>query len=168
MIMKKQIHYLLIGAFVVIGVAATPLVTSTAGAIDVFSGADCGTSGGGTGAAGGGAGTGLNGGTGGAGGAAGANNGAGGGGGSSSSLCGAVQTDEVSTLTQNVITALFVILGAIAVIMIIIGGIRYTTSNGDSSQTKAAKDTILYAVIGLVVAIMAYAIVSFTLEAFTK
>lgn len=60
-----------------------------------------------------------------------------------------------------VVNIMLFILGAIAVIMIIIGGIRYATSNGDSSSIKAAKDTILYAVIGLVVAIMSYAIVNF-------
>ena len=63
---------------------------------------------------------------------------------------------------------LLFVLGAIAVIMIIIGGIRYTTSNGDSAQTKAAKDTILYAVVGLVVAILAYAIVNFVINAFSS
>lgn len=62
---------------------------------------------------------------------------------------------------KTIVNIMLFLLGAIAVIMIIIGGIRYATSNGDSSQTKAAKDTILYAVIGLVVAIMAYAIVNF-------
>ena len=70
--------------------------------------------------------------------------------------------DRIKTITN----ILLFVLGAIAVIMIIIGGIRYATSNGDSSQTKAAKDTILYAVIGLVVAIVAYAIVQFILTAF--
>lgn len=67
---------------------------------------------------------------------------------------------------KSVVNFLLYILGAIAVIMIIIGGIRYTTSNGDASNTKAAKDTILYAVVGLVVAILAYAIVNFVLGAF--
>jgi hypothetical protein len=67
---------------------------------------------------------------------------------------------------KNIVNLLLFILGAIAVIMIIIGGIRYTTSNGDASNTKAAKDTILYAVVGLVVAILAYAIVNFVLGAF--
>lgn len=62
-------------------------------------------------------------------------------------------------------TALF-ILGMVAVLMIVIGGIRYTTSAGNPSQTKSAKDTILYAVIGLVVAIMAYTIVNFVLNWF--
>jgi multisubunit Na+/H+ antiporter MnhB subunit len=58
------------------------------------------------------------------------------------------------------------ILGAIAVIMIVIGGIRYTTSNGDSGSIKSAKDTILYAVVGLVVAMLAYAIVNFVVQSF--
>lgn len=63
---------------------------------------------------------------------------------------------------------LLFLIGTIAVIAIVIGGIRYTTSNGDASQTKAAKDTILYAVIGLIVAIMAYAIVRWVVDAFMK
>jgi hypothetical protein len=67
---------------------------------------------------------------------------------------------------KNVINVLMFILGAIAVIMIVIGGIRYATSNGDSGSTKSAKDTVLYAVIGLIVALMAYAIVNFVLDSF--
>ena len=73
------------------------------------------------------------------------------------------------TLTQQitiVTNILLFLIGTIAVIAIIIGGIRYTTSNGDASQTKAAKDTILYAVVGLVVAIMAYAIVNWVVTLF--
>lgn len=72
--------------------------------------------------------------------------------------------DNIRTVTN----VLLFLLGAIAVIMIIIGGIRYATSNGDSSATKAAKDTILYAVIGLIVAILSYAIVNFVIGAFTR
>ena len=68
---------------------------------------------------------------------------------------------------QTVINILLFILGAIAVVMIVIGGIRYSTSNGDSGSIKTAKDTILYAVIGLIVAILAYAIVNFVLQSFT-
>ena len=67
---------------------------------------------------------------------------------------------------QTIINVLLYILGAIAVVMIVIGGIRYSTSNGDSGSIKSAKDTILYAVIGLIVAIMAYAIVNFVVQAF--
>ncbi len=76
--------------------------------------------------------------------------------------------DDLKKNIQTVVNVLLFILGAIAVIVIIIGGIRYTTSNGDPGQTKAAKDTILYAVVGLIVAILAYAIVSFVLNAFKK
>lgn len=67
---------------------------------------------------------------------------------------------------KKIVNLLLYILGAVAVVMIVIGGVRYTTSNGDSSQTKAAKDTIMYAVVGLVVAVMAYAIVNFVLKSF--
>lgn len=69
---------------------------------------------------------------------------------------------------KNVVNVLLFLLGAIAVIMIIIGGIRYATSNGDAGAIKGAKDTILYAVIGLIVAILAYAIVNFVVGAFAK
>lgn len=69
---------------------------------------------------------------------------------------------------KTIVNVMLFLLGAIAVIMIIIGGIRYATSNGDSSQLKGAKDTILYAVVGLVVAILAYAIVNFVVTSFTS
>ncbi len=68
---------------------------------------------------------------------------------------------------KTIVNMMLFILGAIAVIMIIIGGIRYATSNGDASNIKAAKDIVLYAVVGLVVAILAYAIVNFVLDAFS-
>lgn len=68
-------------------------------------------------------------------------------------------------LIENVINILLFVIGAVAVIVIIIGGIRYTTSNGDQAQVTSAKNTILYAVVGLVVAIMAYALVNFILDA---
>ena len=69
-------------------------------------------------------------------------------------------------MIENVINTALYVLGMVAVLMIVIGGIRYTTSGGNSAQTKSAKDTILYAVIGLVVAILAYTIVNFVLNWF--
>ncbi len=78
-------------------------------------------------------------------------------------------SDNKVTLEQgikNVVNVLLFLIGAIAVIMIIIGGLRYVTSNGDASATKGAKDTILYAVIGIIVAILAYAIVNFVIDSF--
>lgn len=53
------------------------------------------------------------------------------------------------------------VLGAIAAIFIVVGGVSYMTSQGDPGKTKKAKDTILYALIGLVVAVLAFAIVNF-------
>ena len=66
----------------------------------------------------------------------------------------------------QIINVLLFVIGAIAVIMIILGGIRYVLSNGDSSQITSAKNTVLYSVIGLVVALLAYAIVNFVVAQF--
>lgn len=73
---------------------------------------------------------------------------------------------SLETRIKTIANILLFILGAIAVIMIIIGGIKYATSNGDSSSITSAKNTILYSVIGLIVALLAYAIVNFILDAF--
>ena len=69
-----------------------------------------------------------------------------------------------TNLLESIINILLFIIGAIAVIMIIIGGIKYTTSNGDQAQVTSAKNTIMYSVVGLVVAIMAYSIVNFVVK----
>lgn len=71
------------------------------------------------------------------------------------------QTDSATSMVKIVVNALLYILGAVSVVMIIVGGVRYTTSMGDAKRIETAKDTILYAVVGLVVAILAYAIVNF-------
>ena len=70
---------------------------------------------------------------------------------------------EDDGLIKKVVNLLLWAIGIVSVIMIIIGGFRYATSNGDSNQVTAAKNTIMYAVIGLVIAIFAYAIVNFVL-----
>lgn len=70
--------------------------------------------------------------------------------------------DGVFKLITN--AALFLI-GAISVLMLIYGGIRYTISGGDSAAVTAAKNTIMYAIIGIIVALLAYAIVNFVLSA---
>lgn len=81
-------------------------------------------------------------------------------------VCEAKNNDQIDSLVQNIINLLLMAVGVIAVIMIIIGGIRYVLSAGDSSQITSAKNTVLYAVIGLVVAILAYAIVNFVIGYF--
>lgn len=78
--------------------------------------------------------------------------------------------DQKSDLVENIRvitnTMLFAI-GVVAVIMLVIGGFRYVFSGGNSTNTTAAKDTILYAVVGIVVALLAYAIVNFVLGQFS-
>ena len=66
-------------------------------------------------------------------------------------------------IVNTVINVILAIVGVIAVFMIILGGIQYTTSAGDPGKVKKAKDTILYGVIGLVIALLAFAIVNFVL-----
>jgi Type IV secretion system pilin len=62
---------------------------------------------------------------------------------------------------QSVANVLIFIVGAVAVIMLIIGGLRYVLSSGNSSSVEGAKNTILYAIIGIVVAALAFAAVTF-------
>lgn len=69
---------------------------------------------------------------------------------------------------KTAINMLLFIIGAISVIVIIIGGIKYVVSNGDSGAIQSAKNTIMYAVIGLLVAILAYSIVNFVVGQFTN
>lgn len=56
------------------------------------------------------------------------------------------------------------VIGAISVIMLIWGGLRYIISGGDSKKITDAKNTILYAIIGLIIAVLSYAIISFVLN----
>lgn len=73
---------------------------------------------------------------------------------------------RVDNSIKDIVNVLLYVIGIVAVIMIVIGGLRYVLSGGDASSVSAAKNTILYAVIGLVVAILAYAIVNFVVGAF--
>ena len=66
---------------------------------------------------------------------------------------------------KQVTNTILYIVGIIAVIMLIIGGIRYVVSGGDSKKVTDAKNTILYAIIGLVIAFLAFAIVNFVVSA---
>ncbi len=70
--------------------------------------------------------------------------------------------DLVATVTQ-IINFIIGILGIVAVVVIIIGGFGYMTSSGEAAKVKKAKDTILYGVIGLVVCVLAFAIVNFVI-----
>lgn len=73
---------------------------------------------------------------------------------------------NVSLSIENIIKLLLWALGVICVIVIIIAGIQYAVAAGDSNQITKAKNTILYAIVGLVVALLSYAIVNFVVAQF--
>lgn len=64
---------------------------------------------------------------------------------------------------ERIANALIILIGAVSVVMVIVGGFRYVTSQGDSSATESAKNTILYSLIGVVVAFFSYAAVQFVI-----
>ena len=73
-------------------------------------------------------------------------------------------TDQIATIVNLLIFSI----GMVAVIMLIIGGFRYVFSQGNEKAVTGAKDTILYAIIGLVIAILSFAIVNFVLGGLTE
>jgi len=73
-------------------------------------------------------------------------------------------SNSLEKLIKTVINILSAVVGAVSVIMIIVGGFRYVTSGGDSNNVGAAKNTILYAIVGLVIVAVAQVIVQFVLE----
>ncbi len=75
-----------------------------------------------------------------------------------------LNSNDLMTTLNTIINVVIGIIGFVAVMVIILGGVQYTTSAGDSGKVKKAKDTIMYGIIGLVVALMAYSIVNFILS----
>lgn len=67
---------------------------------------------------------------------------------------------------QNGLNIVYFLLGIVAIVVIIIGGITYATSAGNSSSVTKAKNMILYAVVGIVIVITAYAITNFVIGRF--
>lgn len=86
--------------------------------------------------------------------------------GSTSTVCASSKTDDVSKTVNTVINVLLFVVGVISVIMIIVGGIMYAVSTGDAGRISKAKFTIMYAVAGLVIAFVAYAIVNWVIDRF--
>ena len=86
---------------------------------------------------------------------------------SSIAECNIEPESDTGSLMKTVTTIINVVLGVVgiaAVIMIVIGGISFVTSQGDTSKVAKARNTILYGIVGLVVAILAFAIVNFVLS----
>ena len=73
-------------------------------------------------------------------------------------------TKSLPEMIKIILTAVFTVIGMVAVVMIIIGGVNYATSQGDPAKATKAKNTIMYAVIGLVITLLAIAIVNFVLS----
>jgi L-fucose isomerase-like protein len=72
-------------------------------------------------------------------------------------------TGQVTSIIKTIVNILSIIVGVAAVIMIIVGGLKYVTSGGESSAIASAKSTILYAIVGLVIAALAQFLVKFVL-----
>ena len=71
---------------------------------------------------------------------------------------------DANVVIKNVTNIMFFIIGAVSVIMLIYGGIRYTTSGGNANNVTAAKNTIMYSIVGLIIAILAFAVVNFVVK----
>jgi Type IV secretion system pilin len=71
---------------------------------------------------------------------------------------------KIENVIKTIINILSAIVGAVSIIMIIIGGFKYITSSGDSNNVSSAKNTIIYALVGLIIVAFAQVIVQFVLE----
>lgn len=70
---------------------------------------------------------------------------------------------DAGQTVKKVVNIILWVVGIISVVMLIWGGIKYATSSGDSGKVTSAKNTILYALVGLLVALFAYALVNFVI-----
>lgn len=70
-----------------------------------------------------------------------------------------------SGVFRQITNTILYIVGIIAVIMLIVGGIKYVVSGGDAKKVTDAKNTVLYAIIGLVITLLSFAIVNFVISA---
>jgi hypothetical protein len=85
--------------------------------------------------------------------------------GNDTEICKSSPADLIGTngVLKNVISILLYVAGTIAVIMIIVGALRYITSDGDPGKASTARMTVIYALVGLVIAVMSYGIVNFVI-----
>ncbi len=73
--------------------------------------------------------------------------------------------DDLNTIVRTIINTVIFVVGMLAVVMIILGGVSYATSQGDPNKVNKAKSTIMYGIIGLVICLLAFAIVNFVVSA---
>ena len=84
--------------------------------------------------------------------------------GSASAVC--ADKSEATDIVGTLINTFLFVIGALSVIMIVHSGFKYVSSRGEAEQVKSAKNTLLYAVTGLIVAILAFTIVNFVVGIF--
>jgi hypothetical protein len=77
--------------------------------------------------------------------------------------CAANSGESINTVIKDALNIFSAVVGIIAVVTLMIGGIKYITSGGSSEKTSSAKDTILFAIVGLVVVALAQIVVAFVL-----
>ncbi len=73
---------------------------------------------------------------------------------------------QVNGIIKTIVEVLLTAVGAISIIMIVIGGIMFALSSGDAQKAAKARNTVLYAVVGLAVSLFASAIVNFVFNRF--
>ena len=73
------------------------------------------------------------------------------------------ETDVMNPI-GTALNAVFGIIGIIAVVMVVIGGVMYATSQGDPGKVAKGKNTIIYGIIGMVISLLAFAIVNFVFK----
>ena len=77
----------------------------------------------------------------------------------------ACNSQDLNEIIHTIINTVIFVVGMLAVIMIILGGVNYATSQGDPNKVNKAKSTIMDGIIGLVICLLAFAIVNFVLQA---
>jgi hypothetical protein len=82
----------------------------------------------------------------------------------SDQACTGDDTNDFQKIWESVLNIVSYVVGAISVLMILIGGLRYVLSNGDANAISAAKNTILYALVGLIIAFIARGLVFFVIN----
>ena len=83
-----------------------------------------------------------------------------------SAICKDHQNASGDDLIADIVNTLLFIVGALSVVMVIVGGIFYAISTGDAGKVARAKNTITYAIVGLVVSFLAYAIINWVFNLF--
>ncbi len=78
--------------------------------------------------------------------------------------CPGYNSSDFQTLLVTILNSIIGIVGLVAVVFVIIGGVQYITSSGDAGKVKKAKDTILYASIGIAICALAFAIVNWVIS----